>query len=38
MYFINTNWKHLQLLGVIFITLEIHGTDISISIVHLTLA
>lgn len=32
MYFINTNWKHLQLLGVIFTTLEIHGTDIGISI------
>lgn len=27
MYFINTNWKHLQLLMVTFITLEIHGTD-----------
>lgn len=27
MYFINTNWKHLQLLTVTFITLETHGTD-----------
>lgn len=34
MYFINTNWKHLQLLTVTFITLEIHGTDIGTGIVH----
>lgn len=27
MYFINTNWKHLQLLTVTFITLETHGTE-----------
>lgn len=34
MYFINTNWKHLQLLTVTFITLEVHGTDIGSGTAH----
>lgn len=34
MYFINTNWKHLQLLTVTLVTLEVHGTDIGSGTAH----